>query len=268
MPAIQPARLKIQAEALAQKAGSPAEFRRALLELLEIYADRTYRPGGAGDLVPLLPSYHVPPPVLKQILSALQPFVASDEAAVLALCDVLWAEPNYESRLLAISLLGEVAVDPPEPVLERFANWARPGTDRRLIELLVERGLSRLRQEHRERYLEEAAAWVKSDNVFFQQLGLKCLEQLVGLQDFEDYPAITRLLEPLLRTGSTLLRPEMLRLVRALGRKSPKETGFFLRQNLVHKANNRNTAWLIRRCLADFPLETQKSLREGLREKS
>jgi len=268
MPAIQPARLKIQAEALAQKANSPGEFLRALHELLERYADRTYRPGKGGSLAPLLPSYHVPQPVLTQILSALQPFVASDLAAVLALCDVLWVDQNYESRLLAVYLLGEVSVDPPELVLDRFASWARPGTDNRLLDLLIERGLSRMRQEQRERYLEEAAARLKSDNVFFQQLGLKCLEQLVGMQEFEDYPGVTRLLEPLLRTGSTLLRPDMLRLVRALGRKSPKETGFFLRQNLVHKANNLNTAWLIRHSLADYPAETQEYLRAGLRERN
>jgi hypothetical protein len=268
LPAIQPARLKIQAESLAQKAGSPAEFRRALSELLESYANRAYRPGKGGELAPLLPAYHVPQPVLKQILSALQTFVETDETAVLALCDALWSEPNYESRLLAVFLLGQIPVDPPGAVLQRFASWARPGTDRRLVELLVERGLSRMRQEQRERYLEEAAACLKSDNVFFQQLGLKCLEQLVCLQDFEDYPSVTRILEPLLRSGSTLLRPDLLRVVRALGRKSPKETGFFLRQNLVHKVNNLNTAWLIRHCLADFPVETQDYLREGLRENS
>jgi hypothetical protein len=203
---------------------------------------------------------------LKQVLSALQPLVSADEEAALALGDMLWSEPNYEFRQLAASLLGQVSVALQDPVLDRFNQWAKPWIERRLVRILVERGLVRLRVEQRDRYLEEAAARLKSEDVFIQQLGLVFLEYLVDAPDFEDYPSITRILAPLLRTGSTSLRPDLLRLVQILARKSPRETGFFLRQNLFEHQDNHNTHWLIRHALIGFPVETQEYLREGLRE--
>jgi hypothetical protein len=266
MPAIQLARLKIQAEELSAKAGSPVEFCRELHALLDYYADRAYRPGKTGQPPPLLKSYHVSPPVMRQILSSLQPFIAREQQGTLELSDALWSESYYELRMLAVSLLGQVSLDPPEPILERFTSWANPSVEKRLIRILIETGLARLRREQRQRYLDEATARLMDSSEFVQQLGLQFLEPVVTAQDFEDYPAITRLLTPILRSGSTLLRHDLLRLTQALAKKSPKETAFYLRQNLVYKQNNLNTTWLIRHTLADFPPENQEYLREGLRE--
>jgi hypothetical protein len=266
MPAIQLARLKIQTEELAAKANDPPAFRRGLHALLDLYADRTYRPGLVGEPQPLLMAYHVPRPVLRQILSALLSHLTRDPEIALALSDVLWSDPTYEFHLLAIFILGEFPIDLPEQILERFAAWARPTTEKRLIQALIENGLARFRQEHGGAYLAEAADRLAGKTVFLQQLGLQCLEPVINAQDFEDYPAITRLLAPILRDGSPALRPDLLRLIQALGKKSSKETAFFLRQNLMHQDDNLNTAWLIRHSLPDFPVETQSYLREGLRE--
>jgi hypothetical protein len=205
-------------------------------------------------------------PVLRQILSSLLPLLNRDPDLAGALCDALWADPTYEFRLLAILILGEFPADRPEQTLERFSAWASPATETRLIRVLIEEGLARFRQEHKENYLEEATQRLIQKTVFMQQLGLQCLEPVINTPDFEDYPAITRLLAPILRHGPPALRPDLLRLIQALGRKSPRETAYFLRQNLVFEEENLNTAWVIRHSLEGFPTEPQAYLREGLRE--
>jgi len=105
MPAIQPARLKIQAAQLAEKFTDPPAFTLGLNELLEFYADRTYRPGQASDPQPLLKAYNVPTPVLRQVSKELSKFIVANQDAALALCDALWSKPVLEFRLLAAMVL-------------------------------------------------------------------------------------------------------------------------------------------------------------------
>jgi hypothetical protein len=51
----------------------------------------------------------------------------------------------------------------------------------------------------------------------------------------------------------------------ALARRSPKETAYFLRQ-MAEIPNSPDAAWLIRRCLPEFPPEIQPGLRSAARE--
>jgi len=54
MPAIHPARMKIQVARLGEKIRQPEVFVRELHNLLDFYADRTHRPGQFGEPPPLL----------------------------------------------------------------------------------------------------------------------------------------------------------------------------------------------------------------------
>ena len=266
MPAIQLPRLKIQAAKLAGQFVDPVVFCRSLHNLLDFYADRAYRPGQVGDSRPLMAAYHVPSPVLREVIKVLTPFTLSAPEAVLALCDTLWSEPYLEFRLLAVSLLGLISPYPPDPVLLRVRDWTKPRTEARLAKALINTGLSQIRREYQARYLQLAETWLASPELSSQQLGLYALVPLLELQEFQDIPLIIKMLTPLVRTAPLALRPDLIDVIAGLAKRSPQETAFFLRQNLVVKSDNPVTAWLIRQSLHSFPAEIQKSLRSALHE--
>ena len=266
MPAIQLGRLKNQSAQLAERFNDPANFRRGFHELLDFYADRAYRPGQAGEPPPLLPSYNVSQPVLRQILKDLIPQAANDPSAGLRLCDVLWQEAYLEFRWLAAALLGQLPPDPPESILERIEAWATPSTEARLVDALLALGLARLRAEKPGRAQVEIQAWLVSPDQFTQQLGLQALTYLLDEPGYDNLPEVYRMITPLVRAAPSALRPDLLNVLRKLATISPRETAYFLRQNLAIRQDNPGTAWLARNCLASFPPEIQSNLRSAIRE--
>jgi hypothetical protein len=264
MPAIQPVRLKIQAVRLAELFASPAEFCHQLHGLLSQYADRTRRPGRGGNPPPLLNSFRLAPPVLRQISQELLPYTTADAAAALALCDSLWQQPWLEFRQLAAAVLGQVDPSQAEAILTRMNAWAGPQTEDRLLAALLETGLVRLRRELPLRYLTQMELWLNADDVLTRQLGLRALLPLIAEPGFENLPVLYRLLAPLLRSTPPLLRQDLLSVIRALARRAPAEAAFFLRQNL-QLPDSEQIAWLIRQSLGAFPPEAQAGLRAALR---
>jgi hypothetical protein len=265
MPAILLAKLKIQAANLAEKFDQPEKFVKELHALCDVYAERTRRPGQAGEPPPLLSTYKLPSPVLRQVLKEITPYLRSQRQAALRLADALWAEPFLEFRLLAASVLGSISPQPVETLLERVQAWTLPGLDDRLLTALISDGLARVRAEETALYLDLIKTWLESQDVFSQRLGLRALLFLLNSSSFENMPLAMRLLAPVLRAGHSRLKPDLLDVIQALALRSPRETAFFLRQNLAVKNDNPGTPWLIRNSLGCFPLEMQASLRQALR---
>lgn len=266
MPAIQPARLKIQAAQLAERFIDPDRFTSGLREILYFYADRAYRPGKAGDPPPLLEAYNVPTPVLRQISKEIAGPISTNRAAALALSDALWSEPVLEFRLLAAFTLGQISVQPLEDILGRVNAWAKPSTERRLIRALIDDGLVSVRTALPEEYLNQVELWLSADQSFYRQLGLQALTPLLSMAEFENLPLVMRLITPLVRAAPPGLRPDLLAVIEIMAARSPKETAFFLRNNLAIKDDNPGTAWLARQSLNFFPADTRTALRTALRE--
>ncbi len=243
MPAIQPAILRQQAVLLAEYFSEPKAFVRSLHHLLEYYSDRARRPGQSGLPPPLMPSYHVRPPVLRQVLLEIEVYVQDDPEAALRLCDTLWEEPFLEFRLLAISLLGKVSVQPPGPVIER--------------------GCKTLRSEQPDQYLEVIENWLSQTKNYSRQVGLQALVPLVQNPEFSNLPIVFRLIQPLILVISPALREDIVDIVRALTRRSPQESAYFLRQNLSHP-DQKDVPFLIRKCAPDFPEGIRRNLLDSI----
>lgn len=265
MPAIQLAKLKIETNHLAEKFYKPAKFVRDLHVLCDHYAERTRRPGQSGDPPPLLSTYRVPAPVLRQVVKELSAYIEADNSAAIDLADALWEEPYLEFRLIAASILGMIEPKPVDRLMGRLKAWTDSNTDDRLLTALMEVGLARLRQEQTEIYMEQIRSWLGNEVLFSQRLGLRALLYLLKSQSFENTPAVMRFIAPLVRSAPTRLRPDIVDVVEVLARRSPKETAFFLRQNLEVNTDNPNTAWIIRHSLSCFPVEIQASLRQAMR---
>lgn len=265
MSAIQLARLKKQASHLADMIDKPEEFVHNLHEVLDFYADRTHRPGQAGEPPPLLSQYRVPLPVLRQIESEVISRLNAQTQENLDLLDKVWEEPNFEFRLLAATLLGRVPPFPAEAVTERIYAWASSTAEQRLLSVLLVQGLERTRREALKEFLQEVENWLADPAMLSQKIGLRAILPLVTEGEFENIPVIFRLITPFTRVLPAPLRSDLLDVIGALARRSPKETAYFLRQNLELPASI-DTAWIIRQCLRQFPGETRESLHAALRE--
>lgn len=265
MPAIQPARLKQQAALVVQHLEDPRAFTRSLHYLFDFYADRTHRPGKSGEPASLLEAYNVPPPVLRQLVQTLKPLIEETPEAAFPLCDALWAEDVLEFRKLGAAILGKAPVRPPEPVIERVKNWAENEREIRLVRTLVEDGLARLRQEDPESALSAVEKWLDDSSVRRRQLGLLALLPMIKDPGFQNMPRFFRMIQPLVRQVPSGLRPEVVDILTALARRTPKETAFFLRQSMV-MPESPDVPWLSRRVQKEFPDDLQASLRAAARE--
>jgi hypothetical protein len=266
MPAIHLPRLRKQTAALAEKFAHPEAFLHDINILFEQYADRVHRPGHAGEPPPLVQTYNVPQPMLRHLANEILPLASRDARQTLALCDLLWEEPFLETRLLAISLLGRAPLSQIEEILNRAQAWAAASAEERLINTISKQGLERIRREQPDRLLAQIERWLDSQNSSLQRLGLRGLLPLVEDPRFENLPAILDLLPPFTRVAPLPVRPDVLDLLRCLARRSPRETAYFLRQNL-EAPDNPDTGLLIRQSLTAFPANIGENLRLALRQR-
>jgi hypothetical protein len=264
MPAIQLARLRQSSAQLIQLFEQPKGFVRNLHSLLNDYANRTHRPGQSGEPAPLLESYNVPKPVIRQILTDTRPLAVENSEAALNLCDELWNESYFEFRFLAAAILGQITPDPPEPVLERVIRWSDQISDVQLMEVLFDRGLNRIKLEKPEYLIDQIDRWLDDPNTAVKKIGLQALIPLVRSANFENLPIFFRYITPLVRELPSALRIDMRDVVMELSIRSPVETAYFLRQ-LISLSSSANAAWLARQNLRHFPPDVQKSLRNLLR---
>jgi hypothetical protein len=264
MPAINLSRLRKQVTQLAEYFDQPKAFISLLHELLDIYADRSYRPGQSGTPPPLITSYNVPKPVLRHIILILTPLIKKHPEQAFSLCDALWQEPYLEFRLLTASTIGLIPPEHAESILSRVEHWSRRKEEDQILNFLMHNGLASVCQGSPKTLLNPVETWLNSSETTPQQMGLWALIPLLASPEFENLPAFYRLLTPYVRSASPQLRPYVLEVIKDLARRSPQETTYFLRQNL-EGSDNQNTAWLIRHSIQEFPKSNQDSLREAIR---
>ncbi len=267
MPAIQPARLKREASDLSVKFDRPQVFVRELRSLLDRYSDYTHRSGQSGEPFPLMGAYNAPPPVMRQVWNDLVKQARQHPEFLLPLCDALWAEENYDLKLLAARLLGQVPIPPPGPILERLQAWVQAGVDKRILDGLLVHGLEQFRSYDPPRVLELVSGWLTSPDISLRQAGLHALLTLSDYPGLENLPSVLKLVTPFMRIAPSRLRPDILAVLTVLARTSPSETAYLLRQNLS-APDNPDTPWIIRQVLEAFPEDIQKGLRDAMKSRS
>ncbi len=265
MPAIQLARLRIQVADLVESFSRPGVFVQKLRDLLDFYADRARRPGGRGAKASLMPAYNVSPQVLRHIERALQPEVLADPSAALTLADALWLENWYEFRLLALQVLGWIPPSPPDPIVERIQSWSRSVGREHVLDKNWIRGMAGLMQESPGSALALIEDWLSAPQESLKVLGLRVVQSLMEEGETNHLPAFFNLIAPILQEPGSIPEGEILDAIRALARRSPHETAYFLRQNLA-MSEREEMGRLIRLSLGSFPPDVQERLRDHLRK--
>ncbi len=263
MPAIDIARLKIQAAVLVEKFDQPAAFLKGLHEILDTYADRTLRVGVVAAPISVLPSYRNPPAVLRQIETELIPLAAAFPEQSMALTDALWKDGYLETRLLAAALLGRIHPGTTH-LLERISDWVDQTRDRQLRTALLTASLARLRRESPDRFLDLIQGWFSMENPGMWGNAIDALIPLIKDPGFDNLPPVFDITKPMIIAAPNKLQNELIDLISALYTASPTETTFFLKQAIIGSSSN-HTVTAIRRIIDSLPGGLQPALREVIR---
>jgi hypothetical protein len=267
MPAVQLAKLKIQIDRLVSQFTRPKDFQRILQDLFETHADRVYHPGETIQATSLIPAYHVSALVMHQIEKQLIQPCKENQAAALALADILWSDEYLEPRLVAIFLVGQILPQPPELVIDRLRQWSHSAESAHLQLTLFTQGSLSLRQEKPAEYLNFLNDWLLSTRLASQKTGLHALVVLVKDREFQDLPTLFSMITPLCQAAPTGLHADLVEVIKALAHRSEVETAYFLRQ-ILNLSSNPNTARLVRRLIPEFNPELQAGLRKVLQASS
>lgn len=262
MPAIDLARLRKQANRLADFFFLPDEFMKHLREMLDFYVNYTLRT--VENVAPgsNLKTYRTPPAVLTQIENELRPIAEANPHFALELADILWDEGALETRLLAAFLLGRI---PPqeERLLPRITAWTQQIRDPSVRAALLSTSLTRMRKETPNQFLTLVREYLHPERARAWSNGIQALIPMITDTDFENLPAIFDIVEPIVEEAPSTLQNDLTDLIVALYRASTSETIFMLKHVLAN-SQNPMTAITLRRISPNFPPPLQKELRSLL----
>jgi hypothetical protein len=264
MAAVDPVRLRFQIDALIASFTAPPVFHRGLIDLFNQYANRTLRFGESPKALPLIPMYHLPAPVMRQLELDLKPVIQADPESALAVADELWQDEYYEVRQVSILLLSNLPLAAPTPIIDRLEQWLEPGLDGILVSELLSRGTTSLQSTFPEAWENFISSLFEKENLKMTAMGLKALNQSVSTPAFENMPAVFRLISPSIREPQPAFEKDLRSLLTTLIDKTPSETAYFLQQ-AASISDSPNLRRLIKQCLAHFPEDLQSALKTILR---
>lgn len=265
MPAIDLARLRKQANRLADFFFVPDDFLKHLREMLEFYVNHSLRT--KENIAPgsNLPTFRTPAMVVRQIENAVAPIARENPHYALELADLLWDEGYIETRMLAAYLLGCI---PPqeERLLARLTAWTQQVRDPSVRSALLTTSLARMRKETPDEFIVLISEWVHPARQRLWSNGIQALLPLITDPEYENLPPIFELARPIIETAPGMLQNDLANLINALYRASPAETEYFLRE-IVEKSANPLTVVTISRILGLLHPELQSRLRSLVRQK-
>lgn len=265
MTAVNPTRLRFQIQALTAFFPSPVAFHQQLRGLFSLYANYALRFGENAASRPLIPMYHLPHPVMRQLALDLKPLIEADSEAALAAADELWGDEYYEVKQTAILIINTVPLQDPEPMIERLRVWLSPDLDRVLKSELIATGMTRLEDAFPEAWEGLIQSFLSQTQPEIVALGIQTLGEGLKSASFKNLPAVFRVVSPYLRTPNSTYFRELEDLIAALAEQSPVETAYFLKQTLS-VSSSQDTARLIKSCLTAFPVEIQADLKSTLKK--
>ncbi len=263
MTAVNPTRLRHQIRDLVAHFDAPVEFHQELRALFSLYANYSLRFGEKAPVRPLIPMYHLPHPVTRQLQIDLKPHIAADPTAALALADELWADDYYEIKATAIFIIGEVPIQNPQDVLERLNAWLSPQLDPVLKSDLLSIGTRSLQGTFPGEWEALILSLLSDNQPAMIALGIQALAAGAKHPAFHNLPAVFRLASPFIRDPHTTYTRDLENLIETLAEISPQETGYFLRQ-ILSVSMSPATSRLIKSCLPSFPEDIQTDLKSAL----
>jgi hypothetical protein len=263
MPAINLAKLKIQAAQLAEEFGEPEKCVRDLNKLLDSYNNPIRRSKQMGQLQSVIRPW-IPKPVIRQIENEMGFFVETQPTKAIDLAKALWKDGSLESRHLAAFLIGNLPSAHADEIIKILPGWLNQTTDKEIWKVILSGAMIHMRNEKPDFFLSQMEGWLKSQQVNQQLWGLQALIPLLTDPNFENLPAVFRMLRPVLLSANPALQLDLQACLVALEKVSFTETVTFLRE-LLSNEPKLTTLLLLRRIMPGLSNEIQETLRESLR---
>ena len=265
MPAIDLARLRKQANRLADFFFLPDEFMKHMRDVLEFYVNHTLRTKENVAPGSNLKTYRTPPAVLAQIENELRALAEANPEFALDLADMLWDEGALETRLLAAFLLGRI---PPqeERLLPRLTAWMQQVRDPDVRFALLSTSLTRMRKETPVQFLNLIREYLHPARIRSWSNGIQALLPMIADAKYENLPPILDIVEPIIEEAPSTLQNDLAELITALYRVSVNETTYLLKQ-ILSRTRNSMTVITLRRISSSFPPALEKELHDLLRQK-
>jgi len=256
----------------------------ARLQIFELYANRTLRIGEPISSQPLIPMYHLPDLVTRQVELELRPHIHEDPLLAIAIADDLWTDAffDHEDSLSAIAIaddlwtdaffeiqhlagfiLGLIITDDPEPICTRLENWLTPDLDKTLASDLLSYGTRSIQSAFPVVWEQFIESYLTHKDPKMVALGLQGVRARLGVHSDKLLPSVFRLISPLIRDVDQDLSKELEHLIKALVSVSPTETTFYLKQ-AVSVSESKGTARLVKQCLPFFDDELKQELNDSL----
>jgi hypothetical protein len=264
MPAIDLARLKIQAAQLAGQFAEPEAFLHELNEMLDFYTNRTIRATQVAQRLST-PTYNSPRPVLRQIENELITLVGNQPYEAANLVKVLWTANTLESRLLAAFILGNIPSDQAIPTLTLLPAWIDQSIDKEIRTAFLTTALTRLRREKPGTFFTILEGWLVSPQPLMQVWGLQALIPLLQDPHFENLPAVFRILRPAILAASPTTQLDLQACLSALEHVSLSETTAYLREIICTEPVPMMLR-IFQRFLPNLSKGLQEALRQTLRD--
>lgn len=264
MPAVSVIRLQEQITTLIGRLSHPMDFYRALTDFLEMYGDHAYRAGERVTGESILPSYHVPPLVWRQLEVSLAQAARRFPQRTLDVIPLLWEAEYREPRHIAAWMLGHVPMSESSAVVEMLQRLVSLDVDWTLLRVLLDKGTLTLRKEGEEPLLRMLETWLNHEQPMYRKAGLLLCEGLVADPAWENLPTIFRLLQPLVEKPEPVWLNDLLIVLQNLAQRSPSEVSFFLKQ-ILSRSENPLTARLVRKVASSLSVEMAENLRKSAR---
>lgn len=242
---------------------SPVAFYQQLQGLFSLYANYALRFGENAPNRPLIPTYNLPHPVMRQLRMDLKPRIEADPQAALEIADQLWVDEYYEIKHTAAWIIGITPIDDPQPILDRMILWLTPDLDQVLKTDLLSNGIRTLQDRFPDDWESLLLSLLSQDKPEMIGLGIQALAESSKSPNFKNLPAIFRLASPFIRDPHSVYSRDLEYLIEALAELSPKETAYFLQQ-ILSVSDSRETLRLIKNCLDAFPETIQRDLKASL----
>jgi len=259
MPAVDLPRIKRQIHDLMDYFHAPAAFRREINHLFFNYAHHALNFSDYSKRKPLIPSYHLPAPLVRQLEIDLKPIINQYSQAALALADELWQDSYIEVQKTAIFILNAALSDNPAPIRERLETWLTPEMDNDLAAYLITQGTKNLSTSFPKAWEKMVDVWLDQKQPKMTAFGLQAVIESVKNPNYSNLPNIFRLVSPFIQEPQSIFRHELELLITALAERSPTETGFFILQILA-LSSSKLTRRLVKNCLPAFSQTIQQEL--------
>jgi hypothetical protein len=191
--------------------------------------------------------------------------IADSQEEALMLADALWAESWLETCLLAIAILGKIQPAPPDRVLNRVEDWVGECSEGRLLNALLDTGITRVRLEQPDNFIKMVEGWLTASEMTSQQAGLRAVISMLQDSNFDNLPVLFRLISPLIEVASSDLSSDLIDVLKALARRSPQETAYFLRQ-VLSVSSTPEVQFLVRQIIPEFETDIRIGLKAALHD--